>query len=128
MPRFSETLMDHFQAPRNRGRIEAPDVTGLAGTPGQGRHLALYAQLADNRVARATFECHGCGVTVACGSALTEMMTGRSIGECSEISSRQLVDALDGIPADRADCPDFALRALRHLLQQIPPTTETVNP
>ncbi|HLJ09589.1 MAG TPA: iron-sulfur cluster assembly scaffold protein [Planctomycetaceae bacterium] len=125
MPRFSETLMDHFQAPRNAGRMETPDVVGLAGVPGQGRYLVLYVRIADRRIAKAQFDCHGCGVTIACGSALTELITGRSVGECTKITAGNLADALDGGPADRGDCPEFAMHALRHVLSQIASPLQT---
>ncbi len=113
--------MEHFQSPRNRGRIDSPDVVGLAGVPGRGRHLVLYVQIADGRIGKATYECHGCGVTIACGSAITELITGRTLAECAQLSIGDLVEALDGVPADRADCPEFAMRALRHALAQTPP-------
>jgi nitrogen fixation NifU-like protein len=119
MPRFSETLMDHFQAPRNMGRLEHPDYVGLAGVPGQGRYLVLYVQIVNGRINKAKFECHGCGVTIACGSALTELVAGKQTSECGNLSTRDLVLALDGVPADRADCPEFAMSALRHLLSQL---------
>ncbi len=129
MARFSETLMDHFQAPRNLGRMESPDVVGLAGIPGQGRYLVLYVRIADGQVVHAQYECHGCGVTIACGSALTELIAGKSLQECAGLSTHDLVDALDGVPADRGDCPQFAMHALRHVLSQIerPPIAPTVN-
>ncbi len=119
MSRFSETLMDHFQAPRNAGRMEAPDVVGLAGVPGQGRYLVLYVRLQEGRIAIAQHECHGCGVTIACGSVLTELITGRDLCECARLSTQDLVKALDGVPPDRGDCPEFAMHALRHVLEQI---------
>lgn len=118
MSRFSDTLMDHFQAPRNMGRMESPDIVGLAGVPGQGRYLVLFARIADGRIANAQFECHGCGVTIACGSALTELITGRTIAECEKLTGSDLASALDGVPPDRGDCPEFAMHALRSVLDQ----------
>src|SRR4029077_10952953 len=100
MSRFSETLMDHFQSPRNRARMESPDVVGMAGVPGQGRYLALYVRIREGQVSKAQYDCHGCGVTIACGSALTELMMGRTIEDCTEITTRDLVTALDGVPPD----------------------------
>src|SRR5512140_2325172 len=103
MSRFSDTLMDHFQSPRNSGRLEDPAFVGLAGVPGQGRYLVLYVRISDSSISHARFECHGCGVTIACGSALTELITGRTLDECAQLTTRELVDALDGVPPDRGD-------------------------
>jgi len=118
MSRFSETLTDHFQAPRHAGCMEAADAIGIAGTPGQGRCLILYLKVSDGRVARAQFEAHGCGVTIACGSVLTELVEGRSPEECKPLNADQLIAALDGIPPDKQDCAGFAIRALQNVLLQ----------
>jgi len=125
MSRFSEILMDHFQAPRNLGRLEGADAVGLAGAPGQGRYLVLYVQVVDGRIAKARYECHGCGVTIACGSALTELIIGKTLAACAALGAADLVGALDGVPPDRGDCPEFAMHALRNLLEQVEsaPTT-----
>lgn len=125
MSRFSETLMDHFQSPRNRGRLEGADASGVAGVPGQGRYLVLYVKLDRQRIAQAKYECQGCGVTIACGSVLTELVTDRSIEECEALTSADLVAALDGVPADRGDCPEFAMHALYDVLNHLKPRSTT---
>ena len=119
MARFSETLMEHFQSPRNSGRMESPDVVGLAGVPGQGRYLVLYVRLAGEQISQAQFECHGCGVTIACGSILTELISGKALTDCERLTAADLVEALDGVPPDRGDCPEFAIHALRHVCSQL---------
>jgi NifU-like protein involved in Fe-S cluster formation len=117
--RFSETLMDHFQSPRNQGRMDSPAAAGVAGVPGQGRFLIIYLRVHDGRVTEATFEAHGCGVSIACGSALTELITGRTPEECGALTPQHLIDALGGIPADKHDRAGFALHALRDALQNL---------
>ena len=79
MPRFSDTVMAHFEAPSNRGRLEQPDGVGLVGTPGAGPFFLLGLSVAGGRVTAARFECHGCGAFVACGSVLTELVVGRDV-------------------------------------------------
>lgn len=128
MSRFSETLMDHFQSPRNTGRMETPDAIGVSGVPGQGRYLVLYVRLSEGIIVKAQYECHGCGVTIACGSVLTELITGRTIRDCAGLTTREIVDSLDGVPPDRGDCPEFALHALRQMLSQIDPAPAPETP
>ena len=76
---YSDTLMDHFMAPRNSGALESPDVTGHAGTPGHGPFLILYLRITKGQVSAAKFQTYGCGPTIACGSMLTELLIGRSL-------------------------------------------------
>jgi nitrogen fixation NifU-like protein len=108
--------MDHFTSPRNVGRIEAADSIGYAGTVGQGPYVVVYLRICGATVVSAKYQSHGCGATIASGSMLTELVRDRTIGECQEITSRQLIDALGGVPPDKLHCPELAITALRDAL------------
>jgi len=56
---------------------------------------------------------------IACGSVLTELITGKALEQCAAITTHDMVEALDGVPADRGDCPEFAMHALREVLRQV---------
>jgi nitrogen fixation protein NifU and related proteins len=122
MGTYSDTLMDHFTTPRNSGALESPDVTGHAGSPGRGPFLILYLRLKGNQVLAAKFQTYGCGPTIACGSILTEMITGRSIDQCLELTAQAVIDALDGVPPDKLHSPALAIAALRDALKEHCPT------
>jgi nitrogen fixation NifU-like protein len=121
MSGLSNILMDHFTAPRNQGPMECPDQIGLVGTPGNGPFLLLCLRLKDKRVLEAKFQTYGCGGSIAAGSMLTEMITGRSIGECLELTVEQLTEALGGVPPNKAHCPVLAIGALRNALRDFLP-------
>ena len=116
MGRYSETLMDHFTSPRNGGVLESPDRIGQAGVPGQGPFLILTLRLDGDRVAEARFKTYGCGPTIACGSMLTELVAGRTLGECRALTAEDLIAALDGVPPDKRHGPALAIAALREAL------------
>ncbi len=122
MGKYSDTLMDHFTSPRNSGALESPDSTGRAGAPGRGPFLILYLRMKGNQVLAAKFQTYGCGPTIACGSVLTEMITGRSVTDCLELTAQTLIDALDGVPADKLHSPALAIAALRDALKEYCPT------
>jgi nitrogen fixation protein NifU and related proteins len=117
MGKYSDTLMDHFMAPRNSGALESPDVTGHAGTPGRGPFLILYLRITEGQVTAARFQTNGCGSTIACGSMLTEMLIGRSLEDCSRLTAQMLIESLDGVPADKLHSPALAIGALRDALK-----------
>jgi NifU-like protein involved in Fe-S cluster formation len=100
MGQFSEILMDHFNSPRNYGRIETPDRVGIAGTPGLGPYVAFYLRLAGDVISEARFQTHGCGVSIACGSMLTEMIMGRAAGDCLELTPEHLAEWRGSDPAN----------------------------
>ena len=109
MSKFSETMMDHVLSPRNGGVIEHPDLTGRAGTPGRGAFLILYLKVEEGRVEAAKYHTVGCGPTIACGSMLTELVLGKSIAECSELTAEDLIEASDGVPPDKLHFPVRAI-------------------
>jgi nitrogen fixation NifU-like protein len=121
MGKYSDTLMDHFAAPRNSGVLESPDATGCAGVPGRGPFLILYLRIEDSRVMGAKFQTYGCGPTIACGSMLTELIIGRSLADCSQLTTEALIAKLDGVPPEKLHSPALAIAALRDALTRYSP-------
>jgi nitrogen fixation NifU-like protein len=117
MGKYSDILMDHFTSPRNSGPMQAPDLIGLVGTPGQGPFLLLCLRVKDGIVVEARFQTYGCGPTIAAGSLLTEMITDRPIADCSAITPEQLTEALGGVPPDKLHSPALAVGALHAALK-----------
>jgi NifU-like protein involved in Fe-S cluster formation len=118
MSRFSETLMDHFQSPMNRGAMELPHLIGKGSLDGYPPFLTLYLRTYGNQVVDAAFEAEGCGVTIACGSVLTELVRGRSFADCGQISAREIAATLDGLPVGKEYCAEVAIRALQDAVER----------
>ncbi len=110
--------MDHFQSPRNQGQLKQPSGTGVSGTPGRGPFLVFQIGCNEGTITEARFQCHNCGVTVASGSVLTEIVEGKTIAECVDIDAAILIEELDGVPADKQHVPQFALSALQQALEE----------
>jgi nitrogen fixation protein NifU and related proteins len=118
MGKYSDTLVEHVLAPRNGGVMANPDLTGHAGSPGRGAFMILFLCVQNGRIATAKFHTIGCGPTIASGSMLTELIVGRTIGECGELTTEKLIEALDGVPPDKLHCPALAIGALRDALSK----------
>jgi nitrogen fixation NifU-like protein len=116
MGMHSETLTEHVMSPRNGGAIENPDLTGHAGSPGSGAFMILYPRIENERIAALKYHTVGCGPTIASGSMLTEVIRGRPIAECRELTVESLIEALDGVPPDKLRCPALAIGALKNAL------------
>ncbi len=71
--------------------------------------MILYLKVQDERIAAAKYHTVGCGPTIASGSMLTEMVNGKLIAECSELTVEDLIEALDGVPPDKLHCPALAI-------------------
>jgi NifU-like protein involved in Fe-S cluster formation len=118
MPRFSAKLMDHFSAPRNAGRLDAPDRIGVAGTPHKGPFTRLELRVREGVIVEARFQTHGCGPSIACGSVLTELVLGRATADACTLTAEEVIAALDGIPDDKRHCAEMAVAALRDALKE----------
>jgi nitrogen fixation NifU-like protein len=119
MTTYSEILMDHFQFPRNSGKLEAPDCIGRIGSPGNPPFMILHFHLLDERVEQIRFQTFGCGPAIAAGSRLTEMVVGRTISECMALTETDLSTALGGVPPDKKWCVELALAAMRNGLSNV---------
>jgi nitrogen fixation NifU-like protein len=111
--------MEHFQYPCNRGAMESPDVIGHGSLHGSAPFVTLYLKLDEERVSQVTFEAAGCGVTIACASAITELVLGRKPAQCLQISRGELAAALDGVPEDKSYCADVVIDALRDAVRRL---------
>jgi len=110
--------MDHFTDPRNRGRVESPDFVGISGRLGRGPSLVLTVKVADGVVSKAACESYGCGVTIAIGSLLTELLLGRSREQCRKLGVDALLEMAGGLPPDKRHCAGLAAGAVRDMLDQ----------
>ncbi len=110
--KFSDTLMEHFLDPYCRGRLDNPSGTGVSGCPGSGPYFVLQIRVSDQQIVDVRFQSHNCGVTVACGSMLSQMVLCRSISDCRSITPDELAEHLGGVPPDKTHVPLVAIAAL----------------
>ena len=121
MSRFSATLREHARYPSNQGRLADADAIGQASVNGQPPYITIYLKFKDDRVSQARFEAHGCGVTTAACSVLTELVTDLSQDQCLALTSADVERALEGLPPDKAHCGKVAVLALHDALKDKAP-------
>jgi nitrogen fixation NifU-like protein len=110
--RYSAITVDHFQHPRNVGRLADADASGLVDDPARETTIRLYLKLHGDRVERATFRTFGCSACIAASSMATELLLGRA----DPISADELDTALGGLPADKRYCAELVAEATRRAL------------
>jgi len=123
-PVYSSELLDHFQNPRNGGAMEAPDATAQLENPVCGDVLELSLRLEKNkseasRIAGICFRAKGCVPAMACGSAITELVKGKSIEEARQLSREDLVRKIGGLPQASAHASHLAMDTLAALLRNL---------
>ena len=111
---YSEKVMDHFQHPRNVGKIEGADGVGEVGNAKCGDIMKMYIKVDENEIITdVKFNTFGCGSAIATSSMATEMIKGKSIKEALEISNKAVVEALDGLPTNKIHCSVLAEEAVK---------------
>ena len=111
---YSEKVMDHFQHPRNVGKIEDADGVGEVGNAKCGDIMKMYIKVDENEIITdVKFNTFGCGSAIAPSSMATEMIKGKSIKEALAISNKAVVEALDGLPTNKIHCSVLAEEAVK---------------
>lgn len=95
---FSETLLDHFRSPRNVGTLESPAFAVRVENPICGDIITLSALAEGGVIREVRYQVRGCTASIAAGSALTELLLGRSSREASGIEPADVERALGGLP------------------------------
>ena len=117
---YSPQLLDHFQNPRNAGDIPSPDASAQVENPVCGDVLRLSLKIADGQIAGIGFRAKGCVPAMACASALTELVKGRSLAEARGLKREEIVSAVGGLPTESMHASHLALDALAAVLKLAP--------
>lgn len=110
---YNETVMDHFQNPRNAGEIAGADAHAETRNPNCGDAIALDISISDDKLTDAKFLTFGCGAAIATCSKATEMVIGKSLAEVEDLSGADVIAALGGLPEHKHACANLAPEALR---------------
>jgi len=103
MALYSEKVMDHFENPRNVGKMPDADGIGEVGN----------AKCGDDVITDVKFNTFGCGSAIASSSMATEMIKGKPVSEALELSNKAVIEALDGLPAQKIHCSVLAEEAVK---------------
>lgn len=117
---YSQQLLDHFQNPRNAGEIRDADAIAEIENPACGDVLLLTLKISAGRISQAQFKAKGCVASIACGSALTELVTGKSMGEARKLRGEDVIALVGGLPQGSTHAAQLAIDALALALSRIP--------
>lgn len=113
---YSSQVLDHFENPRNAGRVTAPHGTGRAQNPGCGDVMEITVEVADGTIREARFMAQGCVPALACASQVAEWLTGKTVEEARQLRKEQIVEALGGLPAASLHASQLAVDAAKAAL------------
>jgi nitrogen fixation NifU-like protein len=112
---YSDQVLDHYNNPRNVGKMDPLDPTvgtGMVGAPACGDVMRLQIKIEDNVVTDAKFKTYGCGSAIASSSLLTEWVKGKTVEAVQAIENTAIVEALS-LPPVKIHCSVLAEDAIK---------------
>ena len=113
---YSDKVLDHYENPRNVGKMNADDGdvgTGMVGAPACGDVMRLQIKVGDDGVIEdARFKTYGCGSAIASSSLLTEWVKGRTLDEAESIKNTEIAEEL-ALPPVKIHCSVLAEDAIK---------------
>ncbi|MCD6352804.1 MAG: iron-sulfur cluster assembly scaffold protein [Proteobacteria bacterium] len=110
---YSKIVMDHFQNPRNVGKIKDADGIGKAGTGNCGDMIEMAIKVEDEKIKDIKFLTFGCVAAIAVSSMVTEMAKGQPVGEAKKITNDSVAETLGGLPENKLHCSNMGADALQ---------------
>ena len=115
---YNETVIDHFNNPRNVGELNGANAVGEVSGPVCGDTTFIYLDVEDGVIKDIKFKTFGCAAAIASSSMLTTMVRGMTLEEAKNISNDDVVKALGGLPEVKVHCSVLAADALRKAIDE----------
>ena len=126
---YSDKVMDHYQNPRNVGKMDPKDPnvgTGMVGAPACGDVMQLQIEVVDDIIKDAKFKTYGCGSAIASSSLLTEWVKGRDLNSAQNIKNVEIAEEL-ALPPVKIHCSVLAEDAIKSAIQDYKEKNDTAN-
>ncbi|MHA1729264.1 MAG: Fe-S cluster assembly scaffold protein NifU [Promethearchaeota archaeon] len=118
---YSKKVMEHFQNPRNMGKMEDPDGIGDVGNPVCGDMMVIYIKVKEKDgeevIDDISFQTFGCAAAIATSSMITELAKGKTLEEALKITRQNVADALEGLPPIKMHCSNLAADGLHEAIK-----------
>jgi len=111
---YSDKVIDHYENPRNVGKMEIDDTvgTGMVGAPACGDVMKLQIKVEDGIITDAKFKTYGCGSAIASSSLVTEWVKGKTLEQAGSIKNVQIAEELC-LPPVKIHCSILAEDAIK---------------
>ncbi len=112
---YSNQVIDHYENPRNVGKLDKNDPsvgTGLVGAPACGDVLQLQIKVENETITDAKFKTYGCGSAIASSSLVTTWLKGKTLAQAEEIKNTEIAEEL-ALPPVKIHCSILAEDAIK---------------
>jgi nitrogen fixation NifU-like protein len=112
---YSDKVLDHYENPRNVGKMDSNDEnvgTGMVGAPACGDVMKLQIKVKNGIITDAKFKTYGCGSAIASSSLVTEWVKGKTLEQAEAIKNFQIAEEL-ALPPVKIHCSILAEDAIK---------------
>ena len=95
---YKEVILDHYRAPRNKGKLDPHDVALERNNPLCGDEIELFLKFDGDELAGVAFDGKGCSISQASASMMTEKVKGLSAKNAAA-----LADSIKSMMAGESD-------------------------
>jgi NifU-like protein involved in Fe-S cluster formation len=113
---YSEKATGYYLNRVSVGEIRDPDTHAIYTGP-CGDTMEFFLKVEDGVIKDATFQAIGCAGAFSSGSALCDMIRGKTLEEAEKIEEEDIIAYLDGIPLQKVHCACLAKRTLRKAIK-----------
>jgi nitrogen fixation NifU-like protein len=126
---YSDKVLDHYENPRNVGKMDAADPavgTGMVGAPACGDVMKLQIKVEDGIIIDAKFKTYGCGSAIASSSLVTEWVKGKTLEQAGSIKNSAIAEEL-ALPPVKIHCSILAEDAIKAAIDDYRRKTNNLN-
>jgi len=91
---YSELILDHYQSPRNYGKIENPTKAVKVNNPLCGDQIEMMVKINKQKVEEIKFTAQACAISTASASLLTSYAKGKKIQDLKKIDKKFMIELL----------------------------------
>lgn len=128
---YDEHILDHFESPYHKGRLEQPTCAHCDRNPICGDQISLELKVDGDTIREAYFDGKGCAISQAAASILCEYVEGRSLDEMRDLQAKDMLGLLKvRLTASRQKCGLLGFKVLKTMLYSLdqqratPPMTQ----
>lgn len=114
---YSERAIEYYENHLNVGSIDNPDAQYMFTGP-CGDTMEIFLKISSDIITDAKFQAIGCAGSFTSGSALTKMITNKTLKECEKLDENDVLKHLGEMPEQKVHCARLAVLTLKKAIEQ----------
>ncbi|MGC8587247.1 MAG: iron-sulfur cluster assembly scaffold protein [Candidatus Micrarchaeia archaeon] len=116
---YAESLLENYEKPQNRGKMEHPTVSVHEENTSCGDEMTVYLKIVDGKLTDVKFDGSGCAISIGSASIVSSSIKGMSISEIEKIGKERVISMIGIDPGPgRMHCATLFMRAVREAISK----------